>query len=209
LETTPRPTIATPARKAHTLRPAHTSRSRAPLPTTTETFSRQTSSKIQNHRVPVLSKMKRSSDAESAPRTAQSLTIALSQEDLDALSKISDLTHTHPSTLAYQCFRTGLTFLPDSLRQPWEPHPPNSPLPPEPPKRNAKYVTIYITERDLSNLHAYPRLRARSFPPRSILRELAAHWTPKLTALAYTCFRKGLALKLQEKAANAPVPLTP
>jgi hypothetical protein len=209
LETTPRPTIATSARKARTLRPTHTPRNRTALPTTTATFSRQTSSKIQDHRVPVLSKMKRSSDPESAPRTAQSLTIALSQADLDALSKISDLTHTHPSTLAYQCFKTGLTSLLDNLRQPWQPLPLNSPLPPEPPKRNAKYVTIYITEHDLSRLHDYPRLRARSFPPRSILRELAAHWMPKPTALAYTFFRKGLALKLQENAAEAPAPLTP
>jgi len=153
--------------------------------------------------------MKSSSDSESAPRTAQSLTIALSEEDLDALSKISDFTHTHPSTLAYQCFKTGLTSLLDSLRQPWQPAPPNSPLQPDPPKRNAKYVTIYITERDLSHLHNYPRLNARRFPPRSIMRALAAHWMPKLTALAYDCFRKGLALKLHENAADAPAPLTP
>jgi hypothetical protein len=153
--------------------------------------------------------MKRSSAPKLQPRTAQSLTIALSQEDLDALSKISNLTHTHPSTLAYECFKTGLTSLRNSVRQPWQPPPPNSPLPPEPPKRNAKYVTIYIAERDLSHLHDFPRLRARSFPPRSILRELAAHWMPKPTALAYTCFRKGLALKLQENAADAPAPLTP
>jgi hypothetical protein len=54
LEATPRPTITTPARKTHTLRPTHTPRSRAPLPATSETSSRQTPSKIQNHPVPNL-----------------------------------------------------------------------------------------------------------------------------------------------------------
>jgi hypothetical protein len=32
---------------------------------------------------------------------------------------------------------------------------------------------------------------------------------PKLTALAYICFRRGLALKLHENAADAPAPLRP
>jgi hypothetical protein len=142
--------------------------------------------------------MKRPPHPEHQPRTAQSLTIALCQDDLEDLTKLSNLTNTHPSTLAYHCFKTGLASLLATLRKPWAPSPNSAPSPDQP-KRNAKYVTIYITEADLSELHSYPQLYARSFPRRSVMRRFAADLPPPpLTTLAYSCFRKGLAFNLAD-----------
>ena len=110
------------------------------------------------------------------------------------------------STVAYQCFATGLDH--ELQGKPW-------PQPSKPhdwdnrPKRNAKLVGIYLSETDCKKLIKLDSVIERRFWGSSLRRGEKRHpfQFNRATPLAYGCFRGGLALILGEhgsRRATAP-----
>lgn len=107
------------------------------------------------------------------------------------------------STVAYQCFQTGLEH-----RLHGEPSPrPSNGVPNDPvlrPKRNAKLVGIYLSQSDWAKLIKLDfALDLRSLG-RSFLRGEKRYpfQFNKPTTLAYGCFKRGLSLLLKQLASN-------
>jgi hypothetical protein len=101
------------------------------------------------------------------------------------------------STVAYQCFATGLDHklkgkpLPQSAKIfHWDNRP----------KRDAKLVGIYLSEADCKNLIKLASLADLRFFGRSFIRAEKRHpfQFNKPTTLAYACFQTGLALMLKK-----------
>lgn len=112
------------------------------------------------------------------------------------------------STVAYQCFATGLDHeLEDKpFPQPAEPYDWDNR-----PKRNAKLVGIYLSETDCKKLIKLDSLIERRFWGSSLHRggKRDPFQLNRRTPLAYACFRRGLALMLAKQSSRrATAPAT-
>jgi hypothetical protein len=110
------------------------------------------------------------------------------------------------STLAYQCFQTGLEH-----RLQGKPHPSPERYTPltwdayrSRPKRDAKLVGIYLSQTDFKNLIKFDSALDLRFFGRSFLRGEKRYpfQFNKRTPLAYDCFQIGLSVMLKEHSSG-------
>jgi len=147
------------------------------------------------------------------PRT-QLLGLNLTEADLAQLDELfAGVTQTQPqertprrltrSSIAYQCFTTGLDHYLQSKPNP-EPAKPDDWA--HLPKRSAKLVGIYLSETDCKKLIKLDSLIERRFWGSFLRRgqERRPFQFRKPTTLAYGCFRTGLVLKLKVLTTASP-----
>ena len=163
--------------------------------------------------------MKRRCDKRPEPRM-ELIGLNLTDEDLAQLDQLfaalqttsarqSKLRRLTRSTVAYQCFQTGLDHKLQGKPLPQ----PSNPVPYDwrnQPKRNAKLVGIYLSETDCTKLIKLDSLLDLRFSGRSFIRGEKRHSFQfnKPTLLAYRCFQRGLALLLKKQSGrSAPQPL--
>jgi hypothetical protein len=103
------------------------------------------------------------------------------------------------STVAYQCFATGLDHELDGKPLPLAPAPYDWA---NRPKRNATLVGIYLSQTDCKKLIKFESIAYRRFSASPWPRGEKRHpfQILKATSLAYRCFQTGLVLMLKEQA---------
>jgi hypothetical protein len=150
--------------------------------------------------------MKRRRHHRPEPRT-QLLGLNLTEADLAQLDELfAAVTQTQPpertprrltrSTVAYQCFATGLDHY---LQGKPDPRPAKPDDWDDRPKRSAKLVGIYLSETDCKKLIKLDSVIERRFWGSFLGRgqERRPFQFRKPTTLTYGCFRTGLALMLK------------
>jgi hypothetical protein len=156
--------------------------------------------------------MKRPRTKRPEPRIAHLIGLNLTDADLvqlDTLFKALNATSSRKpkvrpltrSTVAYQCFTTGLDHYLQGKPDPRAPKPDDCD---NRPKRDAKLVGIYLSETDCKKLIKLDSVIERRFWSTFSRRgeERRPFQFHKPTTLAYACFRGGLALMFATRVPN-------